>query len=372
MPWYAFGASGNFTVPANVNLLTYVDCIGPGSPGAGGQGAYGYTAQPPSGTGGPGGVGGGGGAFSRKRNVAVTPGQVIPFIVGAPGGYTQFGSNICLAYGANGQTGGQAGSGVGDVRYSGGNGGPGGTTVYGAGQGGGGGGGGGGAAGPNNPGVSGAAGAPGDVSGPYGRGGPGGAGDGGSGGAPGGGGVNAPGAVGGNGQEYGTNLGAGGGGGGGNGGFDPPIPPGQAGGSAGYYGAGGGGGGGQDTFGSSTGQPAGAGGAAIQGLLMIYADPMPVPTVTVCSPSVGPTPGGTPVTISGTDFTSGSTVTIGGVAATSVVVLNSATLTCVTPAHAAGTVDVVVTNVVGPGTGVGLFTYQAKTITGFNMPMLGM
>jgi hypothetical protein len=99
---------------------------------------------------------------------------------------------------------------------------------------------------------------------------------------------------------------------------------------------------------------------------------MPVPTVTVCSPSVGPTPGGTPVTISGTDFTSGSTVTIGGVAATSVVVLNSATLTCVTPAHAAGTVDVVVTNVVGPGTGVGLFTYQAKTITGFNMPMLGM
>lgn len=51
--------------------------------------------------------------------------------------------------------------------------------------------------------------------------------------------------------------------------------------------------------------------------------------------------------IYGTGFGDGATVTIGGVAATSVVVVNQLTITCTTPAHAAGAVDVVVTNLDG-------------------------
>ncbi len=68
------------------------------------------------------------------------------------------------------------------------------------------------------------------------------------------------------------------------------------------------------------------------------------PVVTGISPGSGTTSGGTPVTISGSNFLSGATVSIGGTAATSVVFVNSAQLTAVTPAHAAGAVNVVVTN----------------------------
>jgi hypothetical protein len=70
----------------------------------------------------------------------------------------------------------------------------------------------------------------------------------------------------------------------------------------------------------------------------------PTPTVTVVTPASGSTGGGTPITITGTNFQSGATVTVGGSAATSVVFVNSTTLTAVTPAHAAGKVSVVVTN----------------------------
>jgi len=70
----------------------------------------------------------------------------------------------------------------------------------------------------------------------------------------------------------------------------------------------------------------------------------PPPTVTVISPAQGSTAGGTPITITGTNFQSGATVTLGGVAATAVTFVSSMTLTTSTPAHAAGSVDVVVTN----------------------------
>ena len=62
------------------------------------------------------------------------------------------------------------------------------------------------------------------------------------------------------------------------------------------------------------------------------------------TPASGSVTGGTSVTITGTDFTAGATVTIGGIAATSVTVVDSATITATTGAHAAGAVDVVVTN----------------------------
>ena len=72
--------------------------------------------------------------------------------------------------------------------------------------------------------------------------------------------------------------------------------------------------------------------------------PSPTPTVSGVSPNTGPTAGGTSVTITGTNFQTGATVRVGGVAATSVNVASGTQITAVTPAHAAGAVDVVVTN----------------------------
>jgi hypothetical protein len=48
--------------------------------------------------------------------------------------------------------------------------------------------------------------------------------------------------------------------------------------------------------------------------------------------------------IKGTGFVDGLTVTFGGSDATSIVVVDAFTITCLTPAHAVGSVDVVVTN----------------------------
>jgi hypothetical protein len=70
----------------------------------------------------------------------------------------------------------------------------------------------------------------------------------------------------------------------------------------------------------------------------------PAPTVTSITPNTGTTAGGTAVTIKGTGFLAGATVNLGGTAATSVTVGNSTTMTATTPAHAAGAVNVVVTN----------------------------
>ena len=49
------------------------------------------------------------------------------------------------------------------------------------------------------------------------------------------------------------------------------------------------------------------------------------PTVSSVSPNNGPVAGGTAVTITGTNFAAGATVTFGGTAATNVVVVNSTT-----------------------------------------------
>jgi len=65
------------------------------------------------------------------------------------------------------------------------------------------------------------------------------------------------------------------------------------------------------------------------------------------------------VTITGTNFAAGATVTFGGTAATSVVVVNSTTITATTPAGSAGAVTVTVTNP-GPRSGslTNGFTYN--------------
>src|SRR5215831_8601935 len=94
---------------------------------------------------------------------------------------------------------------------------------------------------------------------------------------------------------------------------------------------------------------------------------LPAPTVTGVSPSSGPAAGGTAITINGTNFASGATVTLGGTGATNVVVVSNSQITATTAAHAAGAVNVVVTNSDGQsGTLANGYTYQgaAPTVTG--------
>jgi hypothetical protein len=70
----------------------------------------------------------------------------------------------------------------------------------------------------------------------------------------------------------------------------------------------------------------------------------PAPSVAGIGPNSGPASGGTAVTITGTGFQSGATVSLGGMAVSNVVVGSSTSITATTPAHAAGAVNVVVTN----------------------------
>jgi IPT/TIG domain len=81
------------------------------------------------------------------------------------------------------------------------------------------------------------------------------------------------------------------------------------------------------------------------------------PTLTSVSPNSGSTAGGTSVTITGTNFSSGATVRFDSTAATNINVVSSTSITATTPAHAAGPVNIVVTNANG----------QSATLTnGFN------
>jgi hypothetical protein len=82
-------------------------------------------------------------------------------------------------------------------------------------------------------------------------------------------------------------------------------------------------------------------------------------SVTAISPSSGTTLGGTPVTITGSHFTSAATVTIGGAAATNVTFVSDSSLTAVTPQHASGAADVVVSVAGTTGTLHGGFTFSA-------------
>lgn len=84
------------------------------------------------------------------------------------------------------------------------------------------------------------------------------------------------------------------------------------------------------------------------------------PTVVAIAPATGPVAGGELVTITGTGFAAGATVTFDGAAATGVELGSSTLLRAVAPAHAAGAVDVKVTNDDGQSaTLAGGFTYVA-------------
>ncbi len=87
------------------------------------------------------------------------------------------------------------------------------------------------------------------------------------------------------------------------------------------------------------------------------------PVVSSISPTSGSVEGGTSVTINGDNFQPGASVSFGGSAASNVTLLSSTQLQAVTPPHAAGAVDVRVTN---PDSQSGVlsaaFQYQQETL----------
>jgi len=95
------------------------------------------------------------------------------------------------------------------------------------------------------------------------------------------------------------------------------------------------------------------------------------PTVTGVSPSTGPTAGGQSVTITGTSFTGATSVTFGGVPATSVIVVGPTSITCVTPAGAAGLQTVAVTTPSGTGSNGSVYTYVAAPTVSSVTPSIG-
>lgn len=73
----------------------------------------------------------------------------------------------------------------------------------------------------------------------------------------------------------------------------------------------------------------------------------PLPAISALTPTNGPIAGGTAVTVTGANFQNGATATFGG-SPIAVTFVNSTQLTFTTPAHATGTVGLVITN---PNTG---------------------
>jgi hypothetical protein len=69
-----------------------------------------------------------------------------------------------------------------------------------------------------------------------------------------------------------------------------------------------------------------------------------IPEVLLVEPPIGPTTGGTAIVVTGMRFAQGATLTLGGAAATEVVVVSETEIRAKTPSHVAGAVDVVVTN----------------------------
>jgi len=88
------------------------------------------------------------------------------------------------------------------------------------------------------------------------------------------------------------------------------------------------------------------------------------PMVTSVTPSTGVPTGGNTVTITGTGFTGATSVTFGGVAATSFTVVNDTTITSVVPSGSTtGAVSVIVTTAVGSNAANSLYSYAIATPT---------
>jgi hypothetical protein len=81
------------------------------------------------------------------------------------------------------------------------------------------------------------------------------------------------------------------------------------------------------------------------------------PTVNSISPTSGSTAGGDTITITGTNLTGATGITVGGAACAAFNVSSATSATCVTPAGSAGTASVVVTTAAGSNAANTLFTY---------------
>ncbi len=97
-----------------------------------------------------------------------------------------------------------------------------------------------------------------------------------------------------------------------------------------------------------------------QGLTVPVAFP---PTIESVTPNSGLTSGGTPITVTGTNFTSLTIVTIGGIPCLNVVVGSPTSLTCQTPPGSQGAKDVTVSTTTGNDTLAGGFTYNSSPLT---------
>jgi len=101
------------------------------------------------------------------------------------------------------------------------------------------------------------------------------------------------------------------------------------------------------------------------GVMLIQFGVCPAPAVTAISPAFGLPSGGTTITLNGTYFFGASSVTVGGVKATSINVVSASVLTAVTPAGSIGSaVSVSVTTPGGTGTLASAFSYyEAGTLS---------
>jgi hypothetical protein len=108
--------------------------------------------------------------------------------------------------------------------------------------------------------------------------------------------------------------------------------------------------------------PNGTSGTLISGF-HYGADESPAPTLNGVSPTHGPVTGGTPLTLTGSNFVSGLTVRIDGVPATDVLVLAPGNITAVSPAGTVGPKTVTVINPDGKTADLGnAFTFDAVVI----------
>ena len=99
-----------------------------------------------------------------------------------------------------------------------------------------------------------------------------------------------------------------------------------------------------------------------------YNGAVAAPIIASLSPTSGPTSGGTQITLRGTNFVSGATLRVGGVAATGVSFVSSTELRATTPAGTAGSQEVQMTNPNGQSatwpTG---FTYTSSNPSGLTI-----
>ena len=103
--------------------------------------------------------------------------------------------------------------------------------------------------------------------------------------------------------------------------------------------------------------------------LFTFVAPPAAPTVSAITPATGTTLGGTAITLTGTGFLSGAGVSLGGTAATNVVVVSATSITATAPAHAEGAVDAIVTTTAGSSavSAADKFTYAVPTATHFSV-----